>query len=91
MQAGFAHSQEEYERAANEVFDGLDYFQGLLEQSGGPFLLGKTLTELVRPNALLRALLIQVAAQDIRFYGTLIRKSIAVLSKAVELTLRLRL
>lgn len=44
--AGFAHTQEEYNDAVPRVFAALNRLEKLIHASGGPYILGKVLTEL---------------------------------------------
>lgn len=44
--AGFAPSQEAYDAAVPVVFRGLNKLEALIAKNGGPFILGKKLTEL---------------------------------------------
>ena len=44
--AGFANTQEAYDRGVRVVFDALNKLEALIAKNGGPFLLGKQLTEL---------------------------------------------
>ncbi|KAF9894100.1 hypothetical protein FE257_009073 [Aspergillus nanangensis] len=44
--AGFADSQEKYDAAVPVVFRALNRLEGLIAENGGPFILGKQLTEL---------------------------------------------
>ncbi|KPI39552.1 Glutathione S-transferase omega-like 2 [Cyphellophora attinorum] len=45
-QAGFAETQEDYEKMVPPVFAALNRVEKMIAQNGGPYLLGKTLTEL---------------------------------------------
>lgn len=42
---GFAQTQDAYDEHVQRVFNGLDKVEALLERSGGPYILGTTLTE----------------------------------------------
>ncbi|RFU34192.1 hypothetical protein B7463_g2170, partial [Scytalidium lignicola] len=44
--AGFANSQEEYDAAVPVVFQALNKLEALISKNGGPFILGKQLTEI---------------------------------------------
>lgn len=44
--AGFARTQEDYEKGVIPVFVALNKLEALLHKNGGPYILGKTLTEL---------------------------------------------
>ncbi|KAK8066706.1 glutathione s-transferase [Apiospora hydei] len=44
--AGFARSQEEYEENVPTVFAALNHLESITQQNGGPYILGKELTEL---------------------------------------------
>lgn len=46
VQAGFAKSQEAYEKAIHPLFARLDALEDMLATSSGPFLLGEKLTDL---------------------------------------------
>jgi putative glutathione S-transferase len=44
--AGFAQTQEEYDRNVVPVFGALNRLEKLVAENGGPFILGKEMTEL---------------------------------------------
>ncbi|KAK8040989.1 hypothetical protein PG994_013996 [Apiospora phragmitis] len=44
--AGFARSQEEYEENVPTVFAALNHLESIMHKNGGPYILGKELTEL---------------------------------------------
>jgi hypothetical protein len=46
LQKGFATKQEDYNAAIKKLYSGLDKLEELCASKGGPYLLGKQLTEL---------------------------------------------
>ena len=44
--AGFARTQEDYSAACIQLFAHLNKLEAIIKQNGGPYVLGKTLTEL---------------------------------------------
>lgn len=44
--AGFARTQEDYEKAVIPLFAALNHVEALIKQNGGPYVLGEALTEL---------------------------------------------